>query len=143
MVRVPKVVPEVPPVEREPIVAAMNDRFTRPCPHRADYVIDGTNEFQKMLEMMDCHQSQFYDWMPWIDRTAPPSSMDRAARMAWLKEWFLQFHDFRAKAFWKPEWGTTPMHVEAFEISEYAGVLSREQSRRLFPGAFSKSIASV
>ena len=138
MVRVPKVVPDVPPVDREPIVAAMNDRFTRPCPLRADYVIDGTSEFEKMLDMMDCHQSQFYDWMPWIDRSAPPTSMVRAERLAWLKDWFLKFNSFRANAFWNTAWGKTPSHVEAFEISEYAGVLSTEQSQRLFPGAFSK-----
>jgi len=143
MVRVPKVVPDVPPVEREPIVAAMNDRFTRPCPLRADYVIDGTNEFEKMLDMMDCHQSQFYDWMPWIDRAAPPSSMVRTERLAWLKDWFLKFNNFRANAFWNTAWGKTPIHVEAFEISEYAGFLSAEQSQRLFPGAFSKASLSI
>jgi len=138
MVRVPKVVADVPSLGRDPIVASMNDRFTRPCPLRADYVIDGTEEFPTMLRMMDCHQSQFYDWMPWIDRSPPPTSMEPIGRIAWLRNWVTQFNGYRAKAFWQNTWGVAPVHLEAFEISEYAGVLSPEQSARLFPGSISR-----
>lgn len=135
MVRVPKVVPDAPVVDRDPIVASMNDRFTRPCPLRPDYVIDGSSEFQSVLKMMDCHRSQFYDWMPWIDRSPPPESMEPEARLKWLEKWVTEFNAYRAKAFWKTAFGPPPIHIEAFEISEYAGILSDAQAVRLFPDA--------
>ncbi|MCY2966071.1 MAG: PIG-L family deacetylase, partial [Planctomycetota bacterium] len=44
MVTVPSICPDTPILRRDPVVAMMNDRFTRPVPMRPDVVIDVTDE---------------------------------------------------------------------------------------------------
>lgn len=136
LVMVPKVVPDIPALERDPIVAYMNDTFSRPTPMRADAVIDGTVEFEKAIEMMSCHASQFYDWMPWIERirdTVPET--DIGSKKSWLRSWYLARTESRRNQFWDvAKWGKIPLHVEAFEISEYASKADPHLISRLFPG---------
>ncbi len=142
MVMVPKIAPGHATPKCEPIVAYMNDLFTRPCPLRADIVIDVSNEFERAIDMMHCHVSQFYEWMPWIDRTAStlPSlegcnpSQAESLLKEWLRKWYLERTSVRLTRFWQESFGPAPKLVEAFEISEYAGKPSKELLDRLFPG---------
>jgi N-acetylglucosamine malate deacetylase 1 len=134
MVLVPKVVPDVVPPPREPVVAYMVDLFTRPCPFRADVVMDVSNQFDFILSMLDCHASQFYEWLPWIERVLDQVPSDIALRRHWLSDWYREKVAARVERFWKPENGPRPQLVEAYEISEYAGKPSSSALERLFPG---------
>ena len=124
MVTVPKIAPETPALKQDPIVAYMPDTFTRPAPLRTDIVLDATPYLDRIIEMMACHRSQFFDWLPFnqgIHHSIPEKEQDR---ITWLKDWFLQHTQQRRSLFWPPNWGPAPPLVEAFEISEYAGKLS-------------------
>jgi LmbE family N-acetylglucosaminyl deacetylase len=142
MVMVPKIAPGHPTPQREPIVAYMVDLFTRPAPFRADVVIDVSSKLDQVIDLLMCHESQFLEWMPWIDRTEQTmpsveglSAADKqAALRRWLHEWYLERTHPRIARFWKPEWGADPVLIEAFEISEYAGQASEEVLNQLFPG---------
>jgi len=131
MVMVPKVVPEVAPPACEPIVAYMNDLFVCPYPFRPDVVLDVSKHLDTVLDMMSCHASQFFDWLPWIERIGDQVPNDPQARRAWLRNWYLTKTDPRKERFWKKA-GPEPTLVEAFEISEYAGKPSNELLRKLF-----------
>lgn len=142
MVMVPKIAPGYPTPPVEPVVAYMVDLFTRPAPFRADVVLDATDHLERIVDMLACHASQFFEWIPWIERTtdAMPSltglaTEDRArALRSWLTDWYLNRTDARTERFWKDAWGTRPKLVEAFEISEYAGRPNPQRLNRLFPG---------
>lgn len=131
MVLVPKVVPDVPTPEREPIVAYMNDLFTTPCPFRADVVLDVSQELDTIIEMMASHRSQFFDWMLWIDRSKEVVPTDPKEQLGWLRQWFLDRMSSRVDRFWNGQ-GERPEMVEAFEVSEYAGQPTAEKRKQLF-----------
>ncbi len=133
MVLVPKIAPDCQTPNREPIVAYMNDLFTRPSPFRADVVLDVTEQLDTVLAMMASHRSQFFDWMPWIDRISDQVPENEPDKMAWLRNWYLERMASRVERFWKGN-GPRPELVEAFEISEYAGVPTGEKLKQLFPG---------
>lgn len=141
MVMVPRVVPGYPPPEREPVVASMVDLFTRPCPFRPDIVLDVSQYLGRVLDLLSCHESQFFEWMPWIERvehTLPlvdGLSIDEKQRAmrSWLEAWYLERTNPRRDRFWQPRWGENPVLIEAFELSEYAGRPTKEWLDRLFP----------
>jgi len=141
MVMVPKIAPGYPTPKQEPIVAYMVDLFTRPTPFRPDAVLDASPYMEHVLEMLACHESQFFEWMPWIDRTSHTmpntigfSEGDRTRALKnWLRSWYLDRTAARGDRFWNRAWGEQPTLVEAYEISEYAGKASRERLALLFP----------
>ena len=141
MVMVPKIVPGYPPPSQEPIVSYMVDLFSRPAPFRPDTVLDASHYLENVLDMLACHESQFFEWMPWIDRTAHTMpnmlGMSEAERTLalrnWLRDWYLERTALRGHRFWNRAWGEQPTLVEAYEISEYAGKPSRERLASLFP----------
>lgn len=134
MVLVPKIAPDLPPPKREPIVAYMADLFTRPCSLRPDVVLDVSEHWESVLRMLDSHESQFYEWMPWIDGALDSVPADKADRREWLSRWYQEKTAPRLSRFWRSEFGPQPHLIEAYEISEYAGKPSKETLEKLFPG---------
>ncbi|MFY8201500.1 MAG: PIG-L deacetylase family protein [Pirellula staleyi] len=134
MVLVPKIAPDLPPPHREPIVAYMPDLFTRPCPLRPDVVLDVSEHWESVLEMLDSHESQFYEWMPWIEGVLDSVPANKADRREWLSRWYQEKTAPRLLRFWRSEFGHQPRLIEAYEISEYAGKPSSDTLEKLFPG---------
>lgn len=142
MVMVPKIAPGCPTPTVEPVVAYMVDLFTRPTPFRADAVLDASGHVDRVVEMLACHASQFFEWIPWIERnedslprTEGWTPLERESTLRqWLANWYLGKTDARTDRFWDAAWGVRPKLIEAFEISEYAGRPSPERLDRLFPG---------
>ncbi len=141
MVLVPKILPDVAPPRREPIVAYMVDLFTRPCPFRADVILDVSEHWEMVVSMLECHESQFYEWMPWIEGVLESVPRNLEARRIWLAKWFDEKTNGRIGRFWKSEWGSAPKLIEAYEISEYAGKPSTDILGQLFPGKIHMSQA--
>jgi N-acetylglucosamine malate deacetylase 1 len=131
MVLVPKIVPDVPTPQAEPIVAYMIDLFTCPTPMRPDVVLDVSEHLDTILDMLSCHRSQVFDWLPWIERIRDSVPDDVEAQRQWLKEWFLAKVAPRTNRFWTNRAGH-PSVVEAYEVSEYAGKPSDERLKELF-----------
>ncbi len=129
MVRVPGVVPAVPALRADPVVASMVDFFLRPQPFQADVVVDIGAVFERYVALLDCHASQVYEWLPFIEQIpAPvPAADDVAARLAWLTHFVRR----RPRAVAK-RWGSTEQYAEAFEISEYGRRPSDAERDALF-----------
>ncbi len=140
MVTVPLAVPDVPILRRDPVVAYMVDLFTKPCPFQADVVLDADSHVETIVAMLACHQSQFFEFLPYnfgCEGDVPDNDL---ARLDWLKNWYLDLVGKRAERF-RPElvaaYGETRGReikvMEAFEISEYASSLDDAARYRLFP----------
>lgn len=138
MVIVPNLVKDTPPLPRNPVFLYYSDRFTKPQPFRPDIVVSIDDVFQKKVDMLDAHVSQFYEWLPWTIGNLGQVPKDAVERKKWLAA---QPMVARKRA---PEWqatlenrygaeATRIQHVEAFEITEYGRQPSEEEIRKLFP----------
>ena len=67
MVMVPLVLPETPPLKKNPIFLYFNDPFKKPLKFSHDIVVDISSVLWDKAYALDCHQSQMWEWMPWID----------------------------------------------------------------------------
>lgn len=138
MVIVPDLVPDTPPLPRNPIFLYYSDRFMRPQPFRPDIVISIDDVFDKKIDMLDAHVSQFYEWLPWTEGKLEQVPKDPAARKQWLAA------STRGERELQPEWrqglrkryGAQAEHIEhaeAFEITEYGHQPSEQEIREMFP----------
>lgn len=138
MVTVPAIAPEVPHLRADPVVAFMNDRFTRPSAFTPDVVVE-IQSVEPMLEMMHQHASQVYEWLPHNWRLPKPPE-DEPGRQAWLREhiieprWRGYAEQFRPAM--AAQWGEVRAkkvtYAEAFEIGEHGSPLTDELRARLF-----------
>jgi LmbE family N-acetylglucosaminyl deacetylase len=140
MVTVPHIVPDVPALRRDPVVAYMNDLFTRPCPFTADVALDVTSLVDTIVELLACHRSQVFEWLPYNQRVEDQLPESDADRRIWLRQWYVQraravADRFRSAlvAAYGPTRGAQVQFAEAYEISEYAAALDGQLRARLFP----------
>jgi N-acetylglucosamine malate deacetylase 1 len=140
MVTVPPIAPETPILPRDPVVAYFPDLFTRPNPLRADIVVDVTAQMDRIVQLLACHESQVYEWMPFNQGVLDQVPDDKAGRMTWLRQWVEEFkapftkryHD-RIMDVYGTRAGAAIAYVEILEISEYARPLDAQEKQRLFP----------
>jgi len=138
MVIVPNIVPDVPPLRQNPVFLYYSDRFTRPQPFRPDIVISIDDVFDKKIDMLDAHISQFYEWLPWTNGILDQVPKDAIERKRWLAAGPMAARNVT------PEWreqlekrfgpeAARAQHLEAFEITEYGRQPIAEEIRDLFP----------
>lgn len=137
MVAVPNVAPESPPLKKNPVFLYFQDNFQRPNPFRPDIAIDITDIYAKKVHALDAHQSQMYEWLPWIGRYAGEVPNGKSERLQWLtgkrsvkitddvknslQKWYGKASAEKIK------------HAEAFEVCEYGAQPNDEEKKRLFP----------
>src|SRR5947199_8949641 len=83
MVIVPSLVADTAPLARNPVFIYYSDRFTLPQPFRADIVVSIDDVFEKKVNMLDAHVSQFYEWLPWTEGQLEQVPKDPAERKKW------------------------------------------------------------
>lgn len=138
MVIVPNLVKDVPALRRNPVFLYYSDHFKRPQAFQPDIVVSIDDVFDKKIDMLDAHVSQFYEWLPWTVGKLDQVPNDTVER----KRWLAQQPDVVRKA--APEWRETLQkrygpqasgiqHVEAFEVTEYGHQPTEEEIRKLFP----------
>ncbi|MEK6237512.1 MAG: PIG-L family deacetylase [Planctomycetales bacterium] len=140
MVTVPAVAPDVPSLRKDPVVAFMPDSFTKPTPLQGDVVVDVTEHVETVVDMLHCHTSQMYEWLPYNRRCEAEVPQEEAERRAWMRPWYLDrvrpFADrYRAELVktYGPIRGSEIEYCEVYEISEYAASFDEAARRRLFP----------
>ncbi len=139
MVTVPPIVPEVPALRADPIVAFMNDFFTKPVPLQPDVVLDVMPFVAEIVDMLACHASQVFDWLPYNLRVEDQLPDNAAARREWMATWYKHRAQSVADRFrealvstYGQQVGEAIKFAEAYEISEYAGRLDDATRHRLF-----------
>ena len=137
MVTVPRVVPDVPTLKKDPVVAYMPDLFTKPCPLTADVVIDVTDEVDTIVSMLACHRSQVFQWLPYLQGALDEVPRDEEERFRWLRDWYTRAARPRADRYrneliaaYGKERGSQIESAEVYEISEYAATLDDSQNKR-------------
>jgi LmbE family N-acetylglucosaminyl deacetylase len=137
MVGVPNVASDTPPLRKNPVFLYFQDFFQRPNPFRPDIAIDITSVFDKKVHAMDAHESQFYEWLPWIGGYADKVPSDKAERKKWLatNRTIRILPEVRTslEKWYGKEKAAQVQHVEAFEICEYGTQPKEDDIRRLFP----------
>jgi LmbE family N-acetylglucosaminyl deacetylase len=141
MVTVPAIVPDTPHLTRDPVITYMFDHFERPYPFQPSVVVDVGGVLDQITSMLHCHQSQFYEWLPFNGGYLDQVPTDEVSRREWLasqvkarlrpradKYRDLVFHTYG------PEGGARVEYIEAFEACEYGARLDAVAREKLFAG---------
>ncbi len=137
MVTVPNVAPDTPPLQKNPVFLYSYDHFQRPNPFRADIAVDITSVWDQKVDAIDAHESQFYEWLPWIGGYYDEVPTDKADRKQWLSE--IRSGDISEEVratlvkWYGQEKAAAAEKAEAFEICEYGAQPDEDDIRRLFP----------
>ncbi len=130
MVTVPPIVPDTPHLPRDPVIAYLPDDFQKPYPFQPAVVVDVGAVLDQMVEMLHCHQSQFYEWLPYNGGYQDQVPSGEAAQRAWLANQVRDRLRPRADRYrqlllhqYGPQRGASATYVEAFEACEYGAPL--------------------
>jgi LmbE family N-acetylglucosaminyl deacetylase len=140
MVTVPNIVPDVPILRKDPVVAFVPDRFTKPYPLQADVIVDVTPYLDKIVEMLACHRSQMFEWLAFNQNELAEVPLGEAGRRHWLHDKYVarlrpQLERYRAEvvAAYGVERSKKIEWIEPYEISEYAAPMTPALRKKLFP----------
>ena len=137
MVIVPNIAPDTPPLKKNPVFLFTEDRFQKPNPFQADIAVDITETFDQKIYGMAAHESQFFEWLPWLMGQLDKVPTTEEGRLEWLKEWRKPNinHDVKQSLikWYGTEKAESVKYAEAFEICEYGHRPSDEEIRKLFP----------
>jgi LmbE family N-acetylglucosaminyl deacetylase len=137
MVAVPNVAPGTAALKKNPVFLYFQDGFQRPNPFRPDIAIDISEVYAQKIHALGAHESQVYEWLPWIGQHLEQVPKDKSQREAWLgktravkitpevrqslKKWY---GDERSEKI---------LHAEAFEVCEYGARPSEDDLKKIFP----------
>lgn len=137
MVVVPNVVSGTPPLTKNPVFLYYSDNFQKPNPFTPDIVVDIDSTYEKKIDGMDAHVSQFYEWLAFVDGRINEVPKDPTARRDWLKSRRPFGINPVARAVAEKWYGKDRAakikYIESFEIGEYGRRPSDEEIKRLFP----------
>ena len=137
MVVVPNVAPETPALRKNPVFLYYQDGFQRPNPFRPDVAVDIDGVFDRKMNALDSHVSQFYEWLPWVDGKLSEVPKGPAERKEWLKGFMSQPITPEVRAtlvkWYGQEKGNAVQHAEAFELCEYGARADDQRLRQMFP----------
>ncbi|HVS35457.1 MAG TPA: PIG-L family deacetylase [Gemmataceae bacterium] len=140
LLTVPAVCPDAPHLMRDPVILYFCDDFQKPTPFRPDVVVDVGAVVERVVDMLHCHASQFYEWLPYNGGYAAEAPAEEPARRRWLEERFHRcirpladrYRDLLVRTYGQEQGGMVE-YVEAFEASEYGAALDEAARQRLFP----------
>jgi LmbE family N-acetylglucosaminyl deacetylase len=137
MVAVPNVAPDTPPLKKNPVFFYFQDYFQRPNAFRPDVAIDISGVFQQKMHALDAHESQVYEWLPWIGGYADKVPAEKAVREKWLNEYNTRPLNADVKTSLEKWYGKDRAakitYAEAFEICEYGTRPDDEMLKKIFP----------
>ena len=137
MVTVPNIAPDTPALRQNPVFMYFEDGFQKPNPFTPDVVVAIDDTFPKKIDAIDAHESQMYEWLPWLNGRLDSVPKDPAARKALTaKQRFGRVNDAMRATLVKhygAEAAAKVEHAEAFEICEYGRRPDAAEIARLFP----------
>jgi LmbE family N-acetylglucosaminyl deacetylase len=143
MVAVPFIVPDVPPLKKNPVFLYSSDGFQKPYPFTPDIAVSVDDSFDQKLDGIHELTSQHYEGgangSEEHVKSVPPAS-DEVGRRAWLKRrWGARqgneadkYRDLLIKLYGE-EKGKAVKYAETFETCEYGRRPSPDEIKKLFP----------
>lgn len=139
-IKVPKVCPDVEPLRYSPVILYMSDQFKRPYEFAPHIALDIDDVLEKKMQMLACHESQVFEWLPWVDGELDQVPADKEQRYEWMKKNRSERDKKNADRFrsllckrYGEEKGRQIVYAEAFEICEYGKQISVEDLEKIFP----------
>lgn len=161
LLTVPNFCPEVPAMRYMPVIMYFYDGFQNP-PFQADVTVSIDDVVDRKFEMLDCHVSQMYEWLPYTYGTLDQVPTDAKERLEWLhgkriprdgaplsmeelEAYHTHSHDEYREAVpavqyynelvarYGKEKADTVRFAEAFQLCEYGKKLTPELEKELFP----------
>jgi len=137
MVAVPNIAPDVPALKKNPVFLYYQDRFQRPNPFRPDIAVDITSVYDKKVSALDAHESQMYEWLPWIGHFLEQVPKEKNERIKWLanQRGGTINPDVRAslEKWYGKDKAAQVKYAEAFEVCEYGAQPDEAAIKKLFP----------
>jgi LmbE family N-acetylglucosaminyl deacetylase len=137
LVVVPNICPDVPALQRNPVYMYLEDQFRRPAPFSADIAVDIDATWDRKVDALDAHKSQFYEWLPWVDGIADHVPVDAAERRRWLNDSWSRVPCGNVRAALAGRYGADRareiQHAEAFELCEYGRKPPLAELEAMFP----------
>lgn len=140
MVIVPHIVPDVPALRVNPVICYLSDHFQRPVPFQPTVVIDVEPVFERIIDQMVCHRSQFFEWLPYTLCQEDALPKGAAAEREYARQFYSRFNGPLADRFrdliiktYGQNRGQKIRFIEALEPCEYGSPLTDEARVRLFP----------
>lgn len=139
-VTVPNVAPLTEPLSRAPVVGYLFDSFTDPTPYVATVAIDIDEVMERKIDMVHCHASQMYEWLPYnggvLDQVPEGEAERRALTARHQYARFGHLADACREALLRcygPERGAEVKCAESIMISQYGRALPESEWPRYFP----------
>jgi len=140
LVMVPNICPSVECIRYQPIILYMFDNFKKPYLFSPNIAISIDDVLDKKVQMLNCHKSQFYEWLPWVDNELDKVPSSDEDRIKWLKAkvegWGINCANtcrHKLLEVYGSEQGEKVKCAEAFELSEYGAVVTDEELKKYFP----------
>lgn len=140
MVIVPHIVPDVPALRINPVIAYLSDNFQKPIPFQPTIVVDVEPVLDRIIDQLVCHHSQFFEWLPYTLCQEDNLPKGAAAQREYAKEFYARFNGPLADRFrdliiatYGEQRGRKIRFIEAFEPCEYGSPMTDESRRKLFP----------
>jgi LmbE family N-acetylglucosaminyl deacetylase len=139
-VTVPNVAPLTEPLLIPPVVGYLFDQFTDPSPYIATVAIDTDSVIERKADMVHCHASQMYEWLPYGDGILDQIPEGDAERRELTGRNMLKRFGNLANACrealircYGPEHGSQVQTAESIMISQYGRGLRNEDWPAYFP----------
>lgn len=140
LLTVPALCPDVPHLARPPVIFYFSDAFKEPSAFKPHVVVDIGPTLDRVIAMLDCHQSQFYEWIPYNAGNLDEVPKDESARRAWLSQRVGRrlrpladrYRELVVKTY-GPERGAKIEYVDTFQVSEFGAPFDAATRARLFP----------
>ena len=140
LVTVPNNLPTTPALRENPVIAYLSDTFQKPIPLMPDVVVGIDAVLEKKVDMIDCHVSQFYEWIPYNQQVEEQCPKGERERREWLRGQRIKYDEDCANRYrdklvelYGNKKGAAFRYAEAFEVCEYGSKLTLEKRRALFP----------
>ena len=141
LLAVPSIAPDVAPMRRRPVICYCWDDFKDPVPFKADIAVDIDPVLPQKLEQMMAHETQFFDWLPWVSGGTADVPADEAGRRDYLAAWLLQRHNPPVAQAYRDvllsryghDHAQGVRYAEAFQICEYGAPADPRAIEQLFP----------
>jgi hypothetical protein len=140
LLTVPLVRPDVPAMRRMPVIAYTIDHFAKPLPFEPDIAVAVDEYFEKKVQMLACHESQFFEWLAYNAGILDQVPDDPDERMAWHRQRCrarfgrpAQLYRDKLVERYGEERGNEIQYAEVFEICEYGSRPDADRLEELFP----------
>lgn len=140
MVTVPNVSALTNHLTSNPVIFYMSDNFTKPYPFQPDIVIGIDDVLETKMRMLDCHQSQVYEWLPYHQGILNDVPKDNLKKLRWLKkvwgsrnkEIANKYREHLIRSYGRQK-GSKFEYAEAFEKCEYGSQITEDKITVYFP----------